>query len=41
MESDRLANPVFREFYSERNVVHEERRLRVDSTPTGKLDEQF
>ncbi len=41
MESDRLANPVFREFYSERDVVHEERRLRVDSTPTGKIDEQF
>ena len=41
MESDRLANPVFREYYSERDVVHEERRLRVDSTPTGKLDEQF
>jgi len=41
MESDRLSNPVFREFYSERDVVHEERRLRVDSTPTGKLDEQF
>jgi len=41
LESDRLLNPVFREFYSERDVVHEERRLRVDSTPTGKLDEQF
>ncbi len=41
MESDRLANPVFREFYSERDVVHEERRLRVDSTPTGKINEQF
>lgn len=41
MESDRLANPVFREFYSERDVVQEERRLRVDSTPTGKIDEQF
>ena len=41
MESDRLSSPVFREFYSERDVVHEERRLRVDSTPTGKLDEQF
>ena len=41
MESDRLANPVFREFYSERDVVHEERRLRTDSTPTGKFDEQF
>ena len=41
MESDRLANPVFREFYSEREVVHEERRLRTDSTPTGKFQEQF
>ena len=41
MESDRLSNPVFREFYSERDVVQEERRLRVESRPTGKLDEQF
>jgi len=41
MESDRLANPVFREFYSERDVVHEERRLRTDSTPIGKFQEQF
>jgi predicted Zn-dependent peptidase len=41
MESDRLLNPVFREFYSERDVVHEERRLRVDSTPTGRIEEQF
>jgi predicted Zn-dependent peptidase len=41
MESDRLVNPVFREFYSERDVVREERRLRTESTPTGKFDEQF
>ncbi len=41
MESDRLANPVFREFYTERNVVLEERRQVIDSTPTGRLDEQF
>ena len=41
MESDRLTNPVFRQFYSERDVVWEERRMRTDSTPTGKLDEQF
>jgi predicted Zn-dependent peptidase len=41
MESDRLSNPVFREFYSERDVVHEERRLRTDSTPTGKFDELY
>jgi predicted Zn-dependent peptidase len=41
MESDRLADSVFREFYSERDVVHEERRLRTESTPTGKYQEQF
>ena len=41
MESDRLAHPVFREFYSERDVVREERRMRTESTPTGRLDEQF
>lgn len=41
MESDRLLAPVFREFYSERDVVFEERRMRTDSTPTGKFEEQF
>ncbi|MGH9659168.1 MAG: M16 family metallopeptidase [Bryobacteraceae bacterium] len=41
LESDRLANPVFREFYAERDVVHEERRMRIDSTPTGRYFEQF
>ncbi|HYE15073.1 MAG TPA: pitrilysin family protein, partial [Pyrinomonadaceae bacterium] len=41
MESDRLKSPVFREFYSERDVVHEERRLRTDSTPTGKFNEMY
>ena len=41
MESDRLKAPVFREFYSERDVVFEERRLRTESTPTGRLDEAF
>lgn len=41
MESDRLLNPVFREFYSERDVVREERRLRIESTPTGRFEEQF
>ncbi|HVR76181.1 MAG TPA: pitrilysin family protein [Planctomycetota bacterium] len=41
MESDRLLNPVFREFYSERDVVREERRLRIDSTPTGRFEEEF
>jgi predicted Zn-dependent peptidase len=41
LESDRLLNPVFREFYSERDVVFEERRLRTESTPLGKYDEDF
>jgi predicted Zn-dependent peptidase len=41
MESDRLTSPVFREFYAERDVVYEERRLSVESTPTGKLEEAF
>jgi predicted Zn-dependent peptidase len=41
MESERLLQPVFREFYAERDVVQEERRLRIDSTPTGPFDEQL
>jgi predicted Zn-dependent peptidase len=41
LESDRLYNPVFREFYAERDVVREERRLRIESTPTGKFEETF
>jgi len=41
MESDRLNDSVFREFYAERDVVHEERRLRTESTPTGVFEEQF
>ena len=41
MESERLFHPVFREFYSERDVVFEERRMRTDSTPLGKFAEEF
>lgn len=41
MQADRLRNRVFREFYSERDVVYEERRMRVESTPTGKFEESF
>jgi predicted Zn-dependent peptidase len=41
LESDRLLNPVFREFYTERDVVFEERRMRTESTPLGKYDEAF
>jgi predicted Zn-dependent peptidase len=40
-ESDRFLNPVFREFYKEKDVVMEERRLRTDNTPIGKLLEEF
>ena len=39
MESERLWRPVFREFYAERDVVFEERRMRTESTPTGKFEE--
>jgi predicted Zn-dependent peptidase len=41
LESDRLLNPIFREFYSERDVVFEERRLSTEATPLGKYDEAF
>jgi len=39
LEADRMRNPVFREFYSERDVVLEERRMRVDDSPAGRLYE--
>ena len=39
MESERLFHPVFREFYAERDVVFEERRMRTESTPLGKFEE--
>ena len=41
MESERLLRPVFREFYAERDVVFEERRMRTESTPLGKFFESF
>jgi predicted Zn-dependent peptidase len=41
MESDRIAHPVEREFYKERDVVQEERRMRIDSNPIGAMVEQF
>ncbi len=41
LESERFRHPVLREFYKERDVVHEERRMRVDSSPVGRLVEQF
>jgi predicted Zn-dependent peptidase len=41
LESARFLHPVYREFYKERNVVREERRMRVESDPQGKLMEQM
>jgi predicted Zn-dependent peptidase len=41
LESERFLHPVFREFYEERDVVMEERRLRTESQPFGRLLEQF
>ncbi|MFQ5949312.1 MAG: M16 family metallopeptidase [Nitrospiria bacterium] len=41
IESDRMANTVLREFYKERNVVLEERRRSVETSPSGKLYESF
>jgi predicted Zn-dependent peptidase len=41
LESERFTEPVFREFYKERNVVMEERRMRTESNPIGKAIEEF
>jgi predicted Zn-dependent peptidase len=41
LESERLYDPVFREFYKERDVVYEERRMRTESSPVGRLIAQF
>ncbi|HMY47042.1 MAG TPA: insulinase family protein, partial [Leptospiraceae bacterium] len=41
LESDRMENSVLRDFYTEREVVREERRLRVDNVAQGALLEQF
>ena len=40
LDSERFLHPVFREFYKERDVVHEERRMRTESSPIGRLIEQ-
>ena len=41
LESERFLHPVLRQFYKERIVVIEERRMRTDSNPVGRLIEQF
>jgi len=39
LESERFLEPVFREFYKEKNVILEERRLRTDNSPIGRMIE--
>nr|WP_238993848.1 pitrilysin family protein [Calothrix sp. PCC 6303] len=41
LESERFLEPVFREFYKEKDVILEERRLRVDNSPIGLMIEKF
>jgi predicted Zn-dependent peptidase len=41
LEADRFKNPVMREFYKEKEVIYEERRGRVDSSPFGRLLEEL
>lgn len=41
LESERFLEPVFREFYEEKNVILEERRMRVDNSPIGLMIENF
>ncbi len=41
LESDRMTNAVFREFYKENEVVREERRMRTESTAVGRLMDEF
>ncbi len=42
LEGSRMANPVLREFYTEKDgPVTEERRMRTDNNPIGRMIEQF
>eukprot|EP00850_Spirogloea_muscicola_P007519 SM000038S14332 [mRNA] locus=s38:296161:300636:+ [translate_table: standard] len=41
LESARFIAPVFRDLYAEKEVVKEERRLRVDNAPLGRFLESF
>ena len=41
LEGSRMAHPVFREFYKERDVVYEERRMSYESSPIGRLILEF
>ncbi|MEO1446353.1 MAG: insulinase family protein, partial [Cyanobacteria bacterium J06635_11] len=41
LESERFLDPVMREFYKEKEVILEERRMRVDNSPIGQMIERF
>ena len=41
LEANRFLDPVFREFYEEKEVILEERRMRVDNSPIGQMVEAF
>lgn len=41
LEAERFLQPVFREFYKEKQVILEERRLRTDNSPIGQTIEAF
>jgi predicted Zn-dependent peptidase len=41
LESERFLEPVFREFFEEKQVILEERRLRVENSPIGLMVEKF
>jgi len=41
LESERFLDPVFREFFEEKQVILEERRMRVDNSPIGTMVEEF
>jgi len=41
LESSRIGWPVARECYKERDVGNEERRMRIDSSPQGRLVQEF
>jgi predicted Zn-dependent peptidase len=41
LESERFLEPVFREFYKEKQVILEERRLRTENSAIGQMVEAF
>jgi predicted Zn-dependent peptidase len=41
LESERFLEPVFREFFQEKEVILEERRMRTENSPLGQMMEAF